>query len=198
MIVDDLDASIRYALPGATMLNMGFRKGPDGKLKKKLRPEPQTDEAFMQLLQGTDEGHGSGVCGAGKAFQSPPKGSKLAPHDRTRPWWAQYWGEMAEPALEIHRGPDVEKKAAKVEKALRKHVSAFKQVRAQCESWVNEQESVLIGSVMEWEREEQKGNFVTPDYDSRRAAVCESTCGGKNKTKKPKKKKKKKKKKGEL
>ena len=91
--------------------------------------------------------------------------------------------------MEIHKGPDTKNKAAKVEKALRKNVSGFKQIRAKCESFVNEQEAVLIGSVMEWEREKQGGSFVTPDYESRRAAVCESVCGSKKKKKSKKKQK---------
>lgn len=191
LVVDDLDASIRHALPGATMVNTGFRKGPDGKRKQKLRPEPQTDEAFMKLLQGGEE---SGVCGAGAAFQSMPRGSQLTPHDRTQPWWAALEGAEATHAMRIHQGPASGNKARKVEKALRKDIPRFKKLQAKCESFVNEHEAALIGSVMEWAREEraEAGHptvFVTPNYEAKRLALCEQTACKAKKHKKAKLKK---------
>jgi hypothetical protein len=152
------------------------------------------DEAFMKLLQG---GEDSGVCGAGQAFQSSkgswkrgvytPSDSELAPHERTKPWWAAWGGEKAARAVRIHEGSSKEGKARKVEKALRKDVPNFKKYRSKCESFVNDHEEALVESVMEWVREECKPSecvgFVTPDYEALRAALCEQTACRKSKKK---------------
>ena len=147
----------------------------------------------MKLLQG--DGQESGVCGAGKAFQSSSEWAQseglgvhldIIPHDRTKPWWAALDSEKAKRALAIHMNPNViDKKSRKVEKALKKDLPNFNKYRAKCEAFVNEKEEELIGSVMEWAREDRGDSvFVTPDYEAKRAKLCQKIACKKKKKKK--------------